>query len=677
MISFVLGILLFGGVITAISLHVMDQALAESGLSAQDAESIGRQFTRTLTGFTIIGMVVALLVAAFLSRTISEPIQRLLAGVREIAQGHLDKHIDMAGDDELGRLAVAFNDMAQTLKQSHDHLESTVTQRTAELTDANQHLQTEIAERWRAEAALRAGERRLQTILDSIVAGVLIIDSESHFILDVNGSAAKQIGLPKSEIIGKLCYEFICPAECGKCPITDLGQTVDHSERILLKADGSSYPIIKSVTKAIFQGRECLIESFVEITEQKKAEEDLRETISLLETTLESTADGILVTDRKGLVKNYNKRCIEVTGLPTEVLESQKEGQALSLMLEHVKDPSAFQARNRYLETQCQEDSLDIVELKNGRIIEYYSKACVVDGQIAWRVWSLRDITENRRAQQVQDELLSQVAEINEELSHFAYVVSHDLKAPLRGIKLITEWLCEDYGDILGGEGTEQLELLQNRVERMHNLIEGVLQYSRVGRIKEKHTAINLNTLVSTVVDMVAPPEHVDVVVEGQLPEIKCEKTRIMQVFQNLISNAIKYMDKPEGQVVIACSDDEDMWTFRVSDNGPGIEAKYHDRIFKIFQTLSARDEFESTGLGLTLVKKIVELYGGKIWVESEIGQGSTFFFTFPKTLIESKNDALEGKQISGSEMGQDESAPVQNAHHPNRGVLVPEILPR
>jgi light-regulated signal transduction histidine kinase (bacteriophytochrome) len=223
------------------------------------------------------------------------------------------------------------------------------------------------------------------------------------------------------------------------------------------------------------------------------------------------------------------------------------------------------------------------------------------------------------------------VAAINEELTHFAYVVSHDLKAPLRGIKMLTEWLCADCGDRLDDEARENFGLLQNRVERMHNLIEGVLQYSRVGRVTEDVVEVDLNTLLTGIIDAIAPPEHIAIRIDGRLPRIACEQTRITQVFQNLLTNAVKYMDKPVGDVVVTCSEDADAWTFSVSDNGPGIDEKYFDRIFKIFQTLAARDEFESTGVGLALVKRIVEQYSGRIWVVSEVGRGSTFFFTLPK----------------------------------------------
>ena len=253
-----------------------------------------------------------------------------------------------------------------------------------------------------------------------------------------------------------------------------------------------------------------------------------------------------------------------------------------------------------------------------------------------------RDITERKRAEERQAQLLQEVKSVNKELKDFAYIVSHDLKAPLRGIKTLTDWLATDYADKLDKNGREQMNLLMNRVQRMHNLIDGVLKYSRVGRVKEEKVKVNLNDLVSEVIDMVAPPENIEITVENQLPVVECEQIRIMQVFQNLLSNAIKYMDKPRGRIRIGCVEENEFWKFSVSDNGPGIEEKYFEKIFQMFQTLTPRDEFESTGIGLTVVKKIIEIYGGGILVESEVGNGTTFFFTLPKGKMVVKDAKLE-----------------------------------
>ena len=258
-----------------------------------------------------------------------------------------------------------------------------------------------------------------------------------------------------------------------------------------------------------------------------------------------------------------------------------------------------------------------------------------------------KEVLERQKVETKQGKLLETIEKTNEELKDFAYIISHDLKAPLRGISTLTEWIINDYSDKLDEEGKEQMRLLSSRVDRMHNLIEGVLQYSRVGRIEEQHVTVNLNELVTDVIDMLSAPDNIEITIENELPVVFCEQTRIMQVFQNLLSNAVKYMDKPEGLIRIGCKEDADSWIFSVSDNGPGIEEKYFRKIFQIFQTLNARDDFESTGVGLTVTKKIIELYGGKIWLESRPGEGTTFFFTLLKQNTGVKNEEHQTNNVS------------------------------
>lgn len=245
--------------------------------------------------------------------------------------------------------------------------------------------------------------------------------------------------------------------------------------------------------------------------------------------------------------------------------------------------------------------------------------------------WLHQEIIEHKLAEERKAELLKEVESANQELKDFAYIVSHDLKAPLRAISTLANWISTDYEDKLDDEGKQQLALMVKRVKRMNALINGILEYSRVGRIREKKVEVNLNDLVKEVIEMIVPPENITVTVENELPTIVCERTRIMEVFQNLLSNAIKFMDKPAGIIKIGSTVDEGYWKFSISDNGPGIEEEYFDKIFQMFQTLSPADEHESTGVGLTLVKKIITMYGGNIWIESEVGQGSTFFFTLPQ----------------------------------------------
>jgi signal transduction histidine kinase len=210
-------------------------------------------------------------------------------------------------------------------------------------------------------------------------------------------------------------------------------------------------------------------------------------------------------------------------------------------------------------------------------------------------------------------------------------VVSHDLKAPLRAIGSLADWIAADQHDRLDAEGQEHLRLLIQRVRRLDALIDGVLRYSRIGRVHEAVTAIELNELVRDVIDSLAPPPGVAVAVAPNLPTVYAEKTCIQQVLQNLLSNAIRYLDKPDGRIGIGCVEQADCWQMSIADNGPGIAPRHFERIFQLFQTLHPRDRVESTGVGLSIVKKIVEQSGGHVWLESETGQGSTFYLTVPK----------------------------------------------
>ena len=253
-----------------------------------------------------------------------------------------------------------------------------------------------------------------------------------------------------------------------------------------------------------------------------------------------------------------------------------------------------------------------------------------------------QEIAERREAEQKQGELIEKVDSINRELKDFASIVSHDLKAPLRGIKSLATWIRDDCSEKLGEQGNEQIRLLLGRVERMYNLIDGVLQYSIVGRTEEQLTEVHLDKFIPEIIDMVVPPQHIKVTIENKMPVIVGEETQIMQLLQNLLSNAIKYNDKPQGWIKVGCVEENGWWKFSVSDNGPGIEERHFERIFKMFQALAVTEEFEGTGVGLTVAKKIVELHGGRIWVESKVGQGSTFFFTWPKTEMGVKDAKLE-----------------------------------
>ncbi len=242
-----------------------------------------------------------------------------------------------------------------------------------------------------------------------------------------------------------------------------------------------------------------------------------------------------------------------------------------------------------------------------------------------------RDITERKKAEEKMKEAVENLKTVNTELENFAYVVSHDLKAPLRGIGSLTDWMIQDHSKNLDGNGKEMLQLMKQRVHRLHNLIEGILQYSKVGRTGVVKKEISIKKIIEEIIDSVEVKEGMNIEYSEDLPTILNDETTMRQVFQNLISNGIKYNNNKEGIIKISYSDEESHWQFCVEDNGEGIDKKYHDRIFKIFQTLTTEDSMNSTGIGLTIVKKIIETNQGEIWVDSDIGKGTRFFFTLKK----------------------------------------------
>ncbi|WP_117885680.1 sensor histidine kinase [Aureibaculum luteum] len=225
--------------------------------------------------------------------------------------------------------------------------------------------------------------------------------------------------------------------------------------------------------------------------------------------------------------------------------------------------------------------------------------------------------------------LLSELAYQNQELSDYAHMVSHDLKSPLRSIDSLTAWLKEDYHDVIDKNGKESLELIRNNVEKMELLINGILEYSTIGNSKEEFYDVNIDVLFNDILNLIDVPENIAINKTKTLPRIKGDKYRLQQVFQNLITNAINYNDKKNGVIEIGYEDKNDFWQFYIKDNGIGIDQAYFEKIFKTFHKLE--NKVGSTGIGLSIVKKIVDLYGGKIWLESQLTKGTTFYFTLKK----------------------------------------------
>jgi len=217
----------------------------------------------------------------------------------------------------------------------------------------------------------------------------------------------------------------------------------------------------------------------------------------------------------------------------------------------------------------------------------------------------------------------------NDELNQFAYVVSHDLKAPIRGINNVIRWINEDLDNEISPNLQKYLDIIPERLKRMESLIDGLLRYARIGSDKPMTEDVDVEKLVHEIAE-VTVPLGCKLLIQN-LPKLKTQKLLLEQVFANLISNAAKYVPENNGKIIVSCSETAHYFEFSVTDNGPGINKEYHDKIFELFQTLREKDDRESTGIGLAIVRKIVEDKHCTVKVISSSGSGACFIFTWPK----------------------------------------------
>lgn len=479
-----------------------------------------QQMYSRITSFSIVVLIVlvasflvTLLLSTLVQSVISGPILRL-ARVAGVVSAEKDYSMRMPNQsqDELGVLISGFNDMLEQIEQrdvalqeAHDQLEERVRQRT-------EQLETEVLERKRAQELVEASEARLDTILNSLQIGVMTIESDTHLITDVNPAAATMIGASKESIVGTACHRFVCPAEVGSCPVTDLGQAIDHSsERVLLQADGTPITVLKTVVPITLDGREHLLENIVDITKLKQAEEELRQA---------------------------------------------KE---------------AAEAANRAK-------------------------------------------------------------------SEFLANMSHEIRTPMNGIIGMTELALDTE---LTSEQQSYLDAVRDSADAMLNVVNDILDFSKIEARKMDLDCIDfeLRNSISDIVSTLALRAHEKglELVCHVLPDVPDglvgDVHRIRQILVNLVGNAIKFTH--QGEVVVRVEveskqPDHIVLHFSVSDTGIGVPEEKQTTIFEAFAQAdgSTTRKYGGTGLGLAISSQLIQMMGGRIWVESEVDKGSTFHFT-------------------------------------------------
>ena len=371
------------------------------------------------------------------------------------------------------------------------------------------------------------------------------------------------------------------------------------------------------------------------LTQQEQNQyEMLRQTLGRMEIVLGQIDDAIVWVNAQGHIQwcNLNfdlliqRNHIETLGaslihlLPLYIKEVAIDDQNHPLNKMLVNHHEHFGVYQFY----CQNQKFDI---------ELSAKYFELNGTESFGLVIIRDISERLCSEKFLADKTLALEKQNNELEKFAYIVSHDLKAPLRAIDNLSSWIEEDLAEVITEDVQKNMTLLRQRVARMDNMIKAILNYARVGRIDTEVSGVDVNELLSEIINGLLIPSGFVIEIENDLPFFNTCRTPLSQVFANLISNAIKYHHCAEqGRIKISVTEPNDnYYLFSVADNGPGIEEEYHEKIFNIFQTINARDQIDSTGVGLSIVKKIINDFGGEIFIDSSLGQGCTFSFSIPK----------------------------------------------
>ena len=362
---------------------------------------------------------------------------------------------------------------------------------------------------------------------------------------------------------------------------------------------------------------------------------NLQKERSKFEALLEAAPDGIIIVDRAGLITLVNAQAEQLFGYRREELL----GQPIEILVPerfrggHIGHRESYYSQPR---TRPMGAGVDLAgRRKDGSEFPVEISLSPIKLEEGFQAISIiRDITEQRRAAaalRTQKQLLeSKVREMDD----FIHVVSHDLKEPLRGIEAFAGFLAEDYGPLLDEEGRRYVQFLKSSAVRMKDLIHDLLSLASISRKAPALQQVDLNQILERVeqdLSYAIEQKRGRIVRKGPLPTLLCDPTQMGELFKNLLSNAVKFNTSPAPEVEIGLQEKEGAFLFSIRDNGIGIDRRYQEKIFGLFERLHRQEEFEGTGAGLAICKKIVESYGGRIWVESEPNQGSTFFFTFPK----------------------------------------------
>ncbi|TYP96708.1 PAS/PAC sensor signal transduction histidine kinase [Tenacibaculum adriaticum] len=488
-----------------------------------------------------------------------------------------------------------------------------------------------------AKEKLIASENRLATLILNLDSGVLLEDENRKLIL-ANKKFCEffNVTLPPEKIIGYDCsvatsnkknlfedpelFESRVNSIVSKREVF-LADELKMKDGKILERD--FIPIFNN--ENVYKGH---LSTYRDVTLNKKYRESLEAQKQKYSNIIANINLGLVEVDINNKILLVNQTFVNMSGFSEKEMIGKNSKKFFSR-----KEEKTFIDKKKEDRKQGISDSYEFKFTNRWGQERYWlvSGAPNYDlkGNIIGSIGVLLDITDNKILEFQKESLLKKLRESNEELEEYAHIVSHDLKSPLRSISALTSWLKEDYENVLEKEGIVNLNLIEETVEKMENLINDILNYSSINNSLSVIENVSVCEVVNHIKSLIFIPNHVEVIVDEKLPVIKADKTRIQQLFQNLMGNAVNYIDKEKGIVEVSYVEEKEAYIFSIKDNGVGIPKEYHQKIFNIFQSLG--NHKDSTGIGLSIVKKIVDMYDGDIWLESEQGIGTTFFIKLRK----------------------------------------------
>ncbi|MBP1840591.1 PAS domain S-box protein [Formosa algae] len=487
-----------------------------------------------------------------------------------------------------------------------------------------------------AEDKLKESENRLATLILNLDSGVVLEDENRKIVLtnkkftdlfNIDASPSELIGLDCQEAAKQNSLLFKNP-EAFLARMDD----IDHKKETVLgdELDMVDGKILERNYIPIIHGDQSkgYLWTFKDVTLNRTYRKSLETEKQKYYNIISNMNLGLVELDLDDKILMVNQTFINMTGYTEAELIGVKG-----------KDLFPVHEDKRIIEEQ-------IKARKKGKTASYELRINDKQGNV--RYWLISgapnydlegniigsiglnfDITEIKNLEFQKENLLSELAKSNNELQEYAHIVSHDLKSPLRSINALVSWIKEDNTDKLDAASIQNFDLIEVTLEKMEQLITDILDYSSIGAEESDKIEINTQDLVEDLIEILYIPEHISVQITNTLPMVLGHKTKLQQVFQNLISNSVKFIDKPQGIIQISAETLSDSYQFSIQDNGMGIAPQFHDKIFKVFHSL--QHSKDSSGIGLSIVQKIVHMHDGKIWLESEPNIGTTFTFTIKK----------------------------------------------